>query len=338
MQIHITNIYNLAGMAAQSQHMVTDIAKETLHCNELGLYRYSVGTDSTEMLRTRMDGILASVESGDIVIFQSPSWNGVGFDKKLFEQMTKYRVVKRIIFIHDIPPLMFESNRCFLGEHIELFNQADLIIVPSHNMEKLLQKEGLNVQKIVVQRMWDCPVIIDNSVTPQLNKVINFVGKTDGFKFSFVQEWKYSTVRLAVTANEGDWKHEANIEFLGWFQNQDVLANVIRNNGGFGLLWTENTYWKEYMKLNACSKLGLYLAAGLPVIVHNSIPEAETILRKNLGLVVDSLDEAVDRVENMTLDKYSQMVRNVSEFGELIRGGFFTKKALIDAVFRLLYD
>ena len=40
----------------------------------------------------------------------------------------------------------------------------------------------------------------------------------------------------------------------------------------------------------------------------------------------------------MTLDKYSQMVRNVSEFGELIRGGFFTKKALIDAVFRLLYD
>lgn len=338
MRIHITNIYNLAGAAAKSQHMVTAIAKDVLHANELGIHRYPADSDLPEMLRARLDGILAAVEQDDIVIFQSPTWNGIGFDRALIERLNVYRRGKKVFFIHDIPPLMFESNRCFLNEHIELYNKADLIILPSQNMADFLTEEGLSVKKIVAQKMWDCPISIDRSVTPEFHKVINFAGKTDGFKFSFTQEWKYDTVRLAVTAREGDWEHGTNIEFMGWFEDQNMLANALRRNGGFGLLWTGNDYCEEYMKLNACSKLSLYLASGLPVIVHGSIPEADTIRRKNLGLAVDSLDEAVERIENMTKEQYSEMMRNAGEFGELIRDGFFTKKVLTDAVFYLLQN
>ena len=112
----------------------------------------------------------------------------------------------------------------------------------------------------------------------------------------------------------------------------------MRHNGGFGLLWTEYEYWKEYMTLNACSKLSLYLASGIPVIVHNSIPEADTIFQKNLGLVVDSLDEAVEKIEKMSKNQYDRMVQNVASFGILLRGGFFTRKVLTDALFQLLYN
>lgn len=337
MRVHITNIYNLAGTAAASQHMVADIAKDTLQSNELAIHRYPAGTDSAEMLRARVDGILAGVESGDIVIYQYPSWNGVGFDKALFERISAYRTVRKIIFIHDIPPLMFESNRCFLGEHIDLFNQADLIIVPSQKMVDFLLSEGLKVKKTAVQKMWDCLVSVDNSIAPQFNRIVNFAGKIDAYKFSFAKDWKYKTVKLAVTAKEGEWENGENCEFLGWFQNQNVLADVLRHNGGFGLLWTEDEYWKEYMKMNACSKLGLYLAAGIPVIVHESIPEAKTILKKNLGLAVSSLDEAIKQIECMGQSQYNQMVCNVGLFGELIRGGYFTKKVLVDAIFNLLF-
>jgi glycosyltransferase involved in cell wall biosynthesis len=338
MQIHITNIYNISGAAAESQHMVVDIAKEIMHCNELGIYRYPVASDSPEMLRARLDGILAAVGWNDIVIFQAPSWNGVAFDEALMKRLDNYKGVKKIFFINDVTPLMFENNRYLMGRYIELYNQADLFIMPSQNMLDRLREEGLTVQKYTIQRMWDCLVSIDDSVKPQFDKVINFAGQTDGPKFSFVRQWKYDTVRLAVTAREDNWAHGLNIQFMGWFQNQNLLANAMRMNGGFGLLWSEDMYWMEYMKLNACSKLSLYLAAGIPVIVPDSIPEADTISRKNLGLVVESLDEAVEKVESMTKEQYDQMVQAVAGFGQLIRGGYFTKKVLTDAVFQLLYD
>lgn len=245
MKIHITNIYGLGGTAAKATQTVADIAKKTLHFNELGIYHYPYESDSPEMLRTRLDGIMASVEHGDIVIFQVPTWNGIKFDKAFLNRLNAYRRMKRIFFINDVVPLMFESNRYLMESYIELYNQADLLIVPSQKMADFLSGAGLNVQKFAIQRMWDFPVSLDMSVIPQFNRLISFAGKTDDLKFSFAQEWKYDTVRLAVTANKGDWSHGSNVQFMGWFHDDAVLVNALRRNGGFGLLWTENDYCME---------------------------------------------------------------------------------------------
>lgn len=338
MKVHITNIYGIGGTAAEAQQRVADIAKNTLHYNELGIYHYEVSSDSPGMLRTRIDGIIAAVGWNDIVIFQSPTWNQIEFDEKLIWQLSLYGGLKKIFFIHDVPPLMFESNRYLLKRYIALYNHSDLVIVPSKNMADILRNEGLAVPKIIVQRMWDCPVSVDFSINPPFRKAVNFAGNANMDKFSFVKRWGYEDVKMIVTAGENDWNHGENIEFMGWFNDQNRLANTLRHNGGFGLLWTEDEYTREYMKLCACFKVSLYLAAGIPVIVHSGIPEASTIIRKNLGFVVDKLDEAIDKVESITEEQYGQMVKNVAEFGELIRSGYFTKKLLTDAVFNLLYD
>ena len=77
MKVHITNIYGIGGTAAEAQQRVADIAKNTLHYNELGIYHYEVSSDSPGMLRTRIDGIIAAVGWNDIVIFQSPTWHPI---------------------------------------------------------------------------------------------------------------------------------------------------------------------------------------------------------------------------------------------------------------------
>lgn len=92
------------------------------------------------------------------------------------------------------------------------------------------------------------------------------------------------------------------------------------------------------MKLNASYKRSAYLAAGLPVIVGSSTTETETIVHQNLGLVVDSPEEAVERVAHMEEGQYRKMVEDVGRFSQLIRNGYFTRKLLIDAVFQLFYD
>ncbi len=340
MKVHITNIYGHSSVstALKAQNRTADIARTVLNFNELGIYCYNVNADSEKMLSTRLDGIIASIGYEDIVIFQYPTWNDFRFDKSLISRMGHYRGLKKIFFVHDILSLMFESNRCHLKEHIDFFNQADLIILPSQRMADFLYAEGLTVRKTVIQKMWDFPVTIDQTIVPKFRKVINFAGNPDLPKFEFVKDWSYDGVELKVTVDKGDWAQGKNIGFLGWFNDDISLLTALRKSGGFGLLWTSDSNWGEYMKMNANYKFSAYLAAGIPVIVSNNIAERDTVVRKNLGLAVDSLDEAVSKVANMNERLYQDMVASVQVFSNLIREGYFTRKCLTDAVFKLLYD
>lgn len=341
MRVHITNLYGQhpTSTARKAQNRVAQVARENLNYNELGIYCYDLSADSPEMLSSRLDGIIASVEFGDIVIFQFPTWNSAfEFDEALLGRLNLYRGLKKITFVHDMRSLMFESNRYFLKREIAFMNQTDLVILPSQRMADFLRSEGLTVEKTVIQRMWDFPVSIERSVRPKFGKVINFAGNPDSDKFKFAKEWSHDAVELRVTAKQADWAQGKNISSLGWFNDDTFLVNALRRSGGFGLLWSDDPYWSEYMKMNASYKLSAYLAAGIPVIVNNSIAERDTIIRKNLGLAVDSLDEAVERVSAMRPAEYDKMVEDAAVFSELVRGSYFAKKVLTDAVFKLLYD
>lgn len=340
MKVHITNLYGQhpTSTALKAQNRMAKVAVENLGFNELGIYAYDINADSPEMLRTRLDGIIASVSFGDMVIFQFPTWNDFKFDEALLRRLSCYPGLKKVTFVHDMKSLMFESNRYLLPYEIQFMNQTDLVIVPSQRMADLLRSEGLTVEKTVIQRIWDFPASIDRSVKPKYGRVINFAGNPDSDKFKFAKEWGYDAVELRITAEKADWAQGKHISFLGWFYEDTFLVDALRRSGGFGLLWSEDPYFREYMKMNANYKISAYLAAGLPVIVSSGIAEKDTIIRKNLGLVVDSLDEAVEKVAAMTQEEYSKMVDNVAVFSELVRGSYFAKKVLTEAVFKVLYD
>lgn len=340
MRVHITNIYGQhpTSTAMKAQNRIAKVAVENLGFNELGIYAYDINADSPEMLRTRLDGIIASVSFGDIVIFQFPTWNDFKFDEALLRQLNCYPRLKKVTFVHDMRSLMFESNRYLLPYEIQFMNQTDLVIVPSQRMADFLCSEGLTVKKTVIQRIWDFPVSIDQSVRPKYGRVINFAGNPDSDKFKFAKEWSYNAVELRVTAEKADWAQDKNIRSLGWFNDDTFLVDALRRSGGFGLLWSEDPYFSEYMRMNASYKLSAYLAAGIPVIVNNCIAERDTIIRKNLGLAVDSLDEAVERVAAMSPEEYDKMVDDLAVFSELVRQSYFAKKVLTEAVFKLLFD
>lgn len=44
------------------------------------------------------------------------------------------------MFIHDVPPLMFKANyQDWINPHVEFYNQADALILPSPQMEQYLR-------------------------------------------------------------------------------------------------------------------------------------------------------------------------------------------------------
>ncbi|WP_057745144.1 sugar transferase [Liquorilactobacillus capillatus] len=332
MRIHITNLYgqSVKSVAMMAQNTTAKIAAE-LGFNEIGIYFYDVKTDSEDELSRRMDGILSGIANGDIVFFQVPTWNGITYDKAFIKKLKAYRDVKVAFFINDVPPLMFESNRYLLSKVINLYNHADLIIVPSYKMAIFLKNMGMTVKKVIIQNIWDYPTEAYLE-EPVLKKYINFIGSPQ--KFDFVKRWNYD-IALRLFAEKSD-ELSGNIIFEGWQYTTNLISKL--SQGGWGLVWSEENYTKTYMEMCTSYKLSTYLAAGIPVIVPKGISNEQLIKENNLGIIVDSLDEMIKKTEKISIDNYHQMAVNVHRFSFLLKNGYFTKKTLLDSVHALLRE
>ena len=330
MKIHITNLYNQLGTQGIAQQKMAKIAKE-LGFYEMGLYRIHKYTDLDESdreLGARLDGVISSVQPGDIVFVQSPSWNGLRYDRRVVSKLKVYDV-KIVIFIHDVIPLAFNSGEENLRDTIEIYNYADLIVVPSQAMLDLLRKYGLTVPKCMVQEMWDYPVNFELN-KPKFEKRIFFTGAP--IRFSFVQNWKYSTPMVLYTGV--DFAEEGlNMEVRG-YQKEAVLLSDL-SEGGYGLVWPSDEE-NEYYQLIQPYKIGSYLAAGIPVILQKGLATEKAIVENGLGFAVESLEEADRLVQSISEEEYNQMVERIAEFNFLVKDGWFAKKMFADAVMMLL--
>ena len=87
MRVHFTNLFGQSprSVALIAQNDTMKIAKE-LGANELAIYFYDNSQESSGELNSRLDGIVAGVSYGDIVFFQSPSWNSVAWDTSLLHK------------------------------------------------------------------------------------------------------------------------------------------------------------------------------------------------------------------------------------------------------------
>ena len=332
MRIHVTNVYgfSIRSTVLQSQHEVVDILKD-LCDSEIGLFRYYNEEEPRNELSSRLDGIIARLNAGDIVIFQSPTWNGVDWDNALVDKIKLYggRVV---FFIQDVPPIQFENNYFLMPYFIDMYNKAEVVVVPSEKMYQRLVEEGLTVKKYVVQKMWDFNVHMDLH-TPSFEKKLYFLG--DVSRFPFFQNWQYDTPLHVFGNHKPDYDY-SKVHFGGWLNKTELLLEL--SKGGFGLVWGNQENPKDepdYYKMNCSYKLASYLSAGIPVIVPDYLSNEDFVKENNIGFVVSSLEEADKAIQECSEEKYSEMVSNVKNVQYLINNGYFTKKLFVDSLMKL---
>ena len=228
---------------------------------------------------------------------------------------------------------MFPSNYYLMPEYIEMYNQSDLVVVPSEKMKERLIQEGLTVQKIIIQGMWD-HVHEYPLRQPVFQKKLSFAGSVE--RFEHISNWTHTTP-LDIFSESNQENHNPSVSFKGWKTDPELLFAL--SDGGFGLVWgtSENPADEaDYYRLNISHKVSTYLAAGIPVVVPSYLSNASFIKEKGLGYVVDSLEEASRLVEETTAETYQQMVENVYKVSYALKQGYFTKKLLIDAVMQVL--
>lgn len=332
MRIHVTNVYgfSIRSTVLQSQHEVVDILKD-LCDSEIGLFRYYNEEEPKNELSSRLDGVIARLNAGDVVIFQSPTWNGVDWDNALVDKIKLYggRVV---FFIQDVPPIQFENNYFLMPYFIDMYNKAEVVVVPSEKMYQRLVEEGLTVKKYVVQKMWDFNVHMDLH-TPSFEKKLYFLG--DVSRFPFFQNWQYDTPLHVFGNHKPDYDY-SKVHFGGWLNKTELLLEL--SKGGFGLAWGNQEDPKDekvYYKMNCSYKLASYLSAGIPVIVPDYLSNADFVKENNIGFVVSSLEEANQVIQECSEEKYSEMVSSVKNVQYLINNGYFTKKLFVDSLMKL---
>ncbi|MGT2911807.1 sugar transferase [Streptococcus cameli] len=329
MRVYITNINGHSGTSTAqiAQNMVTDIATE-LGYRELGVFCYPMSSDSNEELSKRIDGILASVRNGDVIIFQTPTWNTTAFDIRLMAKIKAHNV-KVVVFIHDVVPLMFAGNFYLMEHTIPYYNTADVIIAPSQAMIDKLREHGLTVEKTIIQGMWDHPTTAPQ-LPSQFKKVIHFPGNPD--RFSFVTKWEHD-IELRLYTGRDVTDLPQNVTKIPYRPAEQLLIEM--SEGGFGLVWMDD-HDKEYQTMYCPYKLGAFIAAGIPVIVQKGLANEDIVRNNHLGIIVDNLDDAIQQINSMSPEEYQSLVSSVRSFSPLVRQGYFTRKLLTDAVFHAL--
>ena len=332
MKVYVTNLngHASASVAMIAQNNVLKFL-QCFNASELGIYFYDSSNEPWNELSARLDGIIAGIHPGDIVIFQSPSWNTTEWDVAFMDRLKLYGA-KVIVFIHDVLPLQFELNHYLIDKFLYIYNNVDVLIVPSQRMYDKLVEKGLTNKNYVIQGLWDIPCDFD-LYDPTFEKKLLFTG--DPSRFPHIANWKYSTP-IHVYSTEKNENTE-NVIYEGWRNKDEIILEC--SKGGFGLVWgnSENPEdERDYYKMNCSYKLSTYLCAGIPVVVPSYLSNADFIEKHGLGYVVHSLEEANKVVEECSEEKYNELVSNIRRVAPFIRDGYFTKKAIADAIVKLI--
>ena len=330
MEMYITLYEDEEGTAVIAQRNAVQIAKE-LGFREMPLRGLRVEDYTYRELKNRIYGIITGINAGDVVIFQSPTWQGnsLYYDKLLMDAF-RFHNVRTAILIHDVAPFMFGGTEETYKKIIDIYNMAELVIGPSQSMLTFLREKGMTVEKVLVQILWDFP-FGDELRIPEFQRQMIFSGSPD--RFRFLASWKYNTpLRLFQKDCQLDG---VNIHFEGWKNTTELLVEYTK--GGFGLIW-EQSENPEYYKCILPYKLGGYLASGIPVIIQKGLSPEPIIQKYKLGFVVESLDEAAHIVQSITEEEYYKLIDNIKNISFMIKKGMFTKKLLLDAVSELLLE
>ncbi|MEG9284067.1 MULTISPECIES: SP_1767 family glycosyltransferase [Aerococcus] len=329
MATYITNAYgfNENGTAKIAQEMSYQIAKG-MGIKELPYSGLNSLEVSEETLSEHIKALISYIQPGDVIINQFPSWNFINYDEEFVKQILNKGNVKLIQFVHDFPPLMYDVTRPWMSRYVSLLNQAHVLILPSQAMYEELRKHGLVNENYVLQEMWD-QIFVDDLEKPEYSKDISFAGNPE--KFALDKTWHFD--KDLIVYNSFQDNQNTHLAYQGLVRSNELAYRL--SKGGFGLVWASDKEWSQYYHWNCIFKLSTYLASGIPIIAPSYISSAKIIRENYLGILVDTLEEAIETVESMTKEEYQKYLNHIQDFRKLLVDGYFTKNLITQAMMAL---
>lgn len=324
MKVFITQLCGHANTIGALNQRTISAAAQQVDILPMSLFYFDASGEPEAELSSRLDGIIGGLSKGDTMIVQTPTGMTSNYEKMFFDKLTSLRQQMNIKLVAIVESLVTSKDTNL----ITLYQQCDVLIVPSQVFANYLQTLGISCPSFIFLDFYDFAPTLDFEQEPKFVTRLNYIND----QVPLPNELKKSTLRLSVFQNQG-FVDQGSLHYAGSF-NDDLLLNHINDNGGFGLIWAANEEQEQFLKLASPLAFSIFISAELPIITKQDYQISSLVEKEKLGLVVDNFDEAVNKVKTLPPEKYQSFAKNVAKVALMTKNGISTKHALIKAIFQ----
>lgn len=268
-----------------------------------------------------------------LIVFPHPIYTETSYIN-ILKKIKEKKNLTYVFLIHDLETLrglFIKDREKYVLWDNTMLEIADYIISHNDKMTEYLVSKGIKKERIFDLEIFDYLYPKENTIT--YDKSVLLAGNLNPEKSKYISQLKnIKDVNFQLYGVNCDQDSlSENVNYNGAFPPDEVPAQLTK---GFGLVWdgssidecTGNT--GNYLRYNNPHKLSLYIASGIPVIVWKQSAEAGFVKKYNVGFAVDSLSELSTIMNDMTKEKYDDIVKNVKEVSKKVRTGYFLTKSL----------
>lgn len=232
-----------------------------------------------------------------------------------------------VCFINDIESMRTDTSPRRRRQETGGIACADVLLAPNSRSVEILRRDyGIRKPAIPIG-VWD--YLHDSS--PALRAMpatdaVAFAGNLA--KAAFVSRLGVLDLTFRIWGDGRPVPASANLRPMGTRKPEEMVDEVAAC--AWGLVWDGDSIegchgpTGTYLRFNNPHKCGLYLAAGIPLIVWEESAMSPFVRRHGVGICVSSLHEAAGRIRRTDEATYRAYRQNARLAGEQIRkGGFF---------------
>ena len=272
----------------------------------------------------------------DYVLYQHPMM-GTFYNYYLMKFFNRNNI-KVITLIHDIDSLRFYSSFGEKKERRELFvlKQSSYVVCHNNKMKEYLMGKGIDENKLICLNCFDylSNKSVLNHEKNDTSYSVAVAGNLNPIKCKYIYKMIEENPSLKIDLygiGYQDSVNYQNVNYHGSFLPEELPSYI---NSAFGLVWDGNDIntcsgeFGNYLRFNNPHKMSLYMATGIPVVVWDQSAIADFVEKNNVGIIVSDLIDLNDKLSNISIDSYNEMVKNVKLIQEKVLGGGYFKAAI----------
>ena len=275
------------------------------------------------------------ITNNSILLLQHPLHVINAYALRKLKYKKNIKIISVMIDVEELRKFYYNE---FIKKEFELMLEiADVFIVHNNVMKKFFIEKGVPEEKLVNIESFD--YLQKNNNVIEFEKSIIFAGNLDIAKCEFISQLnKLKNIHINLygpTNLDTKLLNSKNIKYHGSFPVDDIPKKI---NKGFGLVWDGDSIdtcsgnFGQYLKYNNPHKLSLYLSSGLPVVIWKQAAQAEFVKKHNVGICVENLKEAENIICNIKEQDYKILQDCVNKIKPLLCSGYFTNKAIKQAL------